>query len=81
VTVLLNVLAFRLVTPIVINTKSRGSTVGTETDSGLGVRVPIESKIVSSAYRPGLWGTPILLSNGYSMLFSRVIAAGRKADH
>jgi hypothetical protein len=35
-------------------------------DGGVGVRVPVGSKIFSSPRRPDrLWGLPSLLSNGY----------------
>jgi hypothetical protein len=56
---------------------SRDSVVGTATDYGLddggvGVRVPVGSRIFSSPRRPDrLWDPPSLLSNGYWMLFPR----------
>jgi hypothetical protein len=49
---------------------SRDSAVGTATgyglnDRGVGVQVPLGSRIFSSLRRPdGLWGPPSLLSNG-----------------
>jgi hypothetical protein len=50
---------------------SRDSVVGIATgygldDRGVGVRVPMGSRIFSSSRRPDmLWGPPNLLSNGY----------------
>jgi hypothetical protein len=50
---------------------NRHSVVGTATgygldDRGIGVRVPVGSRIFSSPRRPDrLWGPPSLLSNGY----------------
>jgi hypothetical protein len=42
-------------------------------DGGVGVRVPVGSRIFSSPHRPDrLWGPPDLLFNGYP---------GREADH
>jgi hypothetical protein len=57
--------------------RSRDSIVGTATgygldDRGIGVRVPVGSRIFSSPRRPDrLWGSPNLLSNGYRWLFPR----------
>jgi hypothetical protein len=56
---------------------SRDSVVGTAIgyrldDRGVGVRVPVGSRIFSSPSRPDrLWSPPSLLSNGYRVLFPR----------
>jgi hypothetical protein len=56
-----------------------GSVVGTATaygldDRGVGVRVPVESRIFISLYRPDrLWGPTNLLSNGYRGVFPREV--------
>jgi hypothetical protein len=58
-------------------TRGRDSVAGIETgygldDRGVGVRVPIGSRIFSSPRRPDrLWGPPNFLSNGYRVLFPR----------
>jgi hypothetical protein len=57
--------------------RSRDSVVGIATgygldDRGLGVRVPVWSRIFSSPRRPDrLWSPPSLLFNGYRGLFPR----------
>jgi hypothetical protein len=59
------------------NVGSRERSVGIETGCGLdgrgvGVRVPVGSRIFSSPHRPDrFWGPPSLLSNGYRELFPR----------
>jgi hypothetical protein len=41
-------------------------------DGGVGVQVPVGSRMFSSPHRPDrLWGLPSLLSNGYRGLFPR----------
>jgi hypothetical protein len=51
-------------------------------DRGVGVRVPVGSRILSSPRRPDrLWGPPNLLSNGQGGSFPVVKVAGREADH
>jgi hypothetical protein len=60
---------------------SRGSSVGIAPgygldDRGVGVRVPVESRIFSSPQRPDrLWGPPNLVFSGYWGLFPRSKAA------
>jgi hypothetical protein len=60
----------------------RDSVVGIATgyglrDRGVGVRVPVGSKVFFSPRRPDrLWGPPSLLSNGYREIFPGVQAAG-----
>jgi hypothetical protein len=60
-----------------IISRSRDSSVGIATgygldDWGVGVRVPVASRIFSSARRPDrLWGPPNPLSNGYRGHFPR----------
>jgi hypothetical protein len=59
------------------NGGSRDSTVGIATgywleDQGVGVRVPVGSRIFSSTYFPErAWGLPSLVSNGYREIFLR----------
>jgi hypothetical protein len=46
-------------------------------DQGVGVRVPVVSRIFTSPYRPDrLWGSPNLLYNGYRGLFPGGKAVG-----
>jgi hypothetical protein len=62
---------------IIKSIMSRESAVGIATgygldDQGVGVRVPLGSRIFSSPRRPDrLWGPPNLLSNGYRGFFLR----------
>jgi hypothetical protein len=61
---------------------SRSSVVGIATgymldDCGVGLRVPIGSRIFTSPYRPDrLWGSPSLLSNRYQGSYLGGKAAG-----
>jgi hypothetical protein len=51
-------------------------------DRGVEVRVPVGSRIFSSANRPvRLWGPPNLLSNGYRGFSPGIKRPGRIADH
>jgi hypothetical protein len=64
-------------TPMVMKSGSRDSVVGIATgygpdNLGVGVRVPVGSRIFSSPRRPDrLWGPPNLQSTGYQGLFPR----------
>jgi hypothetical protein len=67
--------------------RSQDNVVGIATgygldDRGVGVRVPVGSRISSSPCRPDrLWGQPSLLSNGYQgLLPPEVKRPGREAD-
>jgi hypothetical protein len=57
--------------------KSQDSVVGIAIgygldDQGVGVQVPVGSRIFSSPHHPDrLWGPPSLLCNGYQRLFPR----------
>jgi hypothetical protein len=56
--------------PIIISTVSIVTGCGLD-DPGIGVRVPVRSRIVSHTQRPDeLWGSPSLLPDAYSRLFS-----------
>jgi hypothetical protein len=52
-------------------------------DQGVGVRVPVGSRIFSSPCHPDwLWGPPSFLLNGYQGLFpGGVKRSGHEADH
>jgi hypothetical protein len=63
------------------NNRIRGSVVGIATgyglDGGVGVRIPVGSRIFFSPSRPDrFWGSHNLLSNGYRGLFPWRKAAG-----
>jgi hypothetical protein len=73
---------------LLLHSRSRDSTVGIATDYGLngrgvGVRVPVRSRIFSSSRRPDQLLCPAnLLTNGYRERFPRgVKGPGREADH
>jgi hypothetical protein len=65
-----------------VTIEGRDSAVGIATgygldDGGVGVRVPVGSRIFPSPRRPyRLWGPPILLSNGYRGFIPRGKAVG-----
>jgi hypothetical protein len=65
-----------------LDVRSQDSVVGIATrkgleDRGVGVQVPVVSRIFSSPHRPDrLWGPPNLLSNGYRGSFPGGKAAG-----
>jgi hypothetical protein len=68
--------------------RGRDSSVGIATgyrldDRGVGVQVPVVSRIFSCPHRPDrLWGTPGLLSNGYWGALSQVVKRPRReGDH
>jgi hypothetical protein len=49
---------------------------------GIGVRIPLGSRIFTSPYRPGrLWRPPNLLFNVYRGLFPRLKRPERETDH
>jgi hypothetical protein len=82
--------AVRFVYPLLFKTLYSSSWDGTVLiatgygldDRGVGVRVPVGSRIFSSPRRSDrLWGPPSLLSNGYRGTFPAGKAAGREADH
>jgi hypothetical protein len=68
-------------------TKSRDIIVGIATGYGLdgrgvGVQVPVGSRIFSSPRCPDrLWGSTNLLSNGYGGTFPEIKRPGREADN
>jgi hypothetical protein len=74
---------------MIINKKLEGSdrnlfyNTVPELERGVGVRVLVGAKFVSSPRHPDrLWSPPILLSNGYRGIFlRRVKQPGREADH
>jgi hypothetical protein len=72
---------------LTLNQRSRDSVVGIETgyglhDSGVGVRVPVRSRIFSSSQRPDRhWGPLSLLSMGRGALSLGVKRQGCEADH
>jgi hypothetical protein len=67
--------------------RSQDSVVGMATgygmdDRGVGVQVPVGSRIFSSPHHPSwLWGPLNLLSNGYQDLSPRIKWPGHEADH
>jgi hypothetical protein len=72
----------------ILKKKIRDSSVGIATGYGLdyrgvGVRVPVGSRILYSPRRPDrLWGLPSFLSSGYRRLFpGGVKRPGREADN
>jgi hypothetical protein len=67
---------------VFLKPRSRDSAVGIATgygldNGGVGIQVPVGSRIFSSSSCPDrLWGPPNLLSNGYQVLFPGGKAAG-----
>jgi hypothetical protein len=67
-------------------TRSRDSVVGIATgyrldDRGVGIRVPVGSRILSSPRPDKLWGPPSLLPNGYWGALSAAVKRQSEVDH